>query len=315
MIFMFSGQGSQYYGMGKKLYHSDEYFRETMDELDKIPNQLLNCSIIDICYNQSDYKDEFSRLLYTHPALFMVQYSLAVSLIKHGIKPDCVIGTSLGESVSFAVAGVIEPSKMLEMIIKQALIVERICEEGMMVAVLASYDYYLKNISDFKENYVISINFEGNFVIAGLKKNMIETIKLLKGKNICFIVLPVKYAYHTKYIESVKKELLVLQSQYHFSEPIIKIISSLRGDCDYKYDDKYLWKVISERMFFRNAINDLDHKKTYSFIDLGPSGTLSNFIKYNQNAPENKKLFSIMLPYGSEIDNYRNVLRELKRQV
>ena len=97
-VFLFSGQGSQYFRMGEHLYQNDERFRTHMDQLDRIPKKLIKRSVIDILYNENHKKsEEFKRTLHTHPAIFMVEYCLARTLMDYGILPDILIGASLGE--------------------------------------------------------------------------------------------------------------------------------------------------------------------------------------------------------------------------
>src|SRR5215467_13794723 len=99
---MFSGQGSQYFQMGKALYENNDTFRYWMGRFDDIVRQFLGKSMIETLYSDLHGKGEpFDRTLLTHPAIFMVEYSLAQILIQAGVIPDIVLGASLG---SFAAA-------------------------------------------------------------------------------------------------------------------------------------------------------------------------------------------------------------------
>lgn len=309
-VFLFSGQGSQYYGMGKQLYLKNTCFRQCMEHLDKIPQKMLNTSIIEKMY--SCKSGDFIRLLYTHPALYMVEYSLAYTLIQSGIMPDIVLGSSLGESMSMTIAGIIEPEQMLECVIRQAEIVEDRCTKGMMAAVLTSYDFVYEKPEIFIGIDTVAINMKNHFVIAGLENDVINTLHTLKEMKVSTYILPVQYAYHTKHIDPAYYEILKMHKNYSYAKPKIQILSSLRGDYPCEYNEEHIWKVVRQPMFFRNTIKDLDQKYEYDFLDLGPSGTMANFIKYIRKGSTRDSIYYVMNQFGSEIENYTHLLENCK---
>ncbi len=172
-VFMFSGQGSQYYQMGKTLYEEENTFRQNMITLDKQVKKIIGRSIIDIVYDRNKrVSDEFTRTLFTHPAIFMVQYSLAVTLIEYGIKPDVVIGISLGEFTAAVIAGIIRSDKALELIVQQAECIEKNCKPGAIIAVIKkSAEYEAAKIVS-ENSCLVSINSDRHFIISGIAKNI-----------------------------------------------------------------------------------------------------------------------------------------------
>jgi len=103
---MFSGQGSQYFKMGHALFVHDPIFRDWMVRLDGIVRELSGSSVVDALYSTDRGKGEiFARTLVTHPAIFMVEYSLAQSLIHANVEPDITLGASLGSFAAAVVAG------------------------------------------------------------------------------------------------------------------------------------------------------------------------------------------------------------------
>src|SRR5689334_2107347 len=94
---MFSGQGSQYFQMGCALFSQNPVFRSWMLRQDEIVRDLSGHSVIEMLYSQRNSKsDPFTRTMLTHPAIFMVEHSLAQSLIESGVVPDMTLGSSLG---------------------------------------------------------------------------------------------------------------------------------------------------------------------------------------------------------------------------
>src|SRR5262245_63688851 len=137
-VFMFSGQGSQYFHMGRALYDDNDTFRDWMIRLDDIARGASGRSVIETLYSDAHGKgDPFDRTLLTHPAIFMVEYSLAQSLMRAGVWPDIVLGASLGSFAAAAVAGFIGVEDALTAVMRQATALEECCEPGGMIAVLA----------------------------------------------------------------------------------------------------------------------------------------------------------------------------------
>ncbi len=156
---------------------------------------------------------------------------------------------------------------------------------------------------------MVSINFNKNFLIAGKQEYMEQTIKKLTEKAITVTLLPVNYAFHTKYIEPAKKEVLAMNEEYNYRKPQIPILSSLRGDSIYEYNGEYLWNVIRQPICFRNTINSMDKEREYLYVDVGPMGTMANLVKYIKKETVNNSEFnqteicSIINPFGSEVKN------------
>src|SRR4051812_8779412 len=101
---MFSGQGSQYFHMGRALFEGNATFRHWMTRLDAMVRQSSGASVVETLYSDANRRsDAFDRTLLTHPAIFMVEVSLAQCLMDAGLQPDLVLGASLG---SFAAAAV-----------------------------------------------------------------------------------------------------------------------------------------------------------------------------------------------------------------
>ncbi|NQZ12186.1 MAG: acyltransferase domain-containing protein, partial [Algicola sp.] len=118
IVFMFSGQGAQYYHMGKELYECHPRFALWMDHCDEIVEPLIGTSLIDILYDESVTKgDPFDRVLYTNPALLCIQYSLSRVLMEMDIQPDYLLGYSLGEFTAAVVSGVMSLEEGLELLV------------------------------------------------------------------------------------------------------------------------------------------------------------------------------------------------------
>jgi trans-AT polyketide synthase/acyltransferase/oxidoreductase domain-containing protein len=137
VIFMFSGQGSHYFKMGFEMFEQHQTFKKWMLDLNEIASDMLGESVLDKLYDKTKSKSNlFDQTLYSHPAIFMVEYALAQVLLEDGIEPDYVLGTSMGEFASAAVAGGMKVEEALEALVKQAQVLETHCQKGGMTAIV-----------------------------------------------------------------------------------------------------------------------------------------------------------------------------------
>ncbi len=301
IVFMFSGQGSQYYMMGKELYSNNSTFKKWMDILDGIYTELTGKSVKGVLYNEFRNKSEvFNDILYTHAAIFMVEYSLSQVLIEKGIKPDYVLGTSLGEFASIAVSNVMSVKDVMECVTKQAELIYRRCCRGCMTAIINNSGLYYETPVLYENSDLVSINYDMHFVVSGSEPGIAKVEKYLKSRRITFQRLPVQYGFHSPLIDSAEVEFLEFIKGKKYKQPQVKFISCMSGnqESSFKYD--YLWDVVRNPIEFQNGVGCLDNIKNYIFIDMGPSGTMANFLKYKFKH-KNNNIFSIISPFKSEL--------------
>lgn len=314
VVFMFSGQGSQYYQMGEQLFNNDNTFREVMIELDGMVKKLIGKSIIKNIYqNNMGMMDSFDRLIYTHPAIFMVEYSLTQVLIEKGIKPDCVLGVSLGEYSSATIAGILKVEEALESIIVQANTIEKLCPAGKMLAVLGSFNIFEDPIVR-QNSELVSINYDSHFVISGESRKLDKVEQYLHNKGIYIHRLPVLFGFHSSAIDPISHQYKSYLDNKSIQLPQIDFISGLYGKKMEQISTDYLWHVIRQPMNFSEAIRFLEDKDHHLYLDVGPSGTLSNFAKHHIDSHSDSNTYSIMTPFKKEVANLERLEKKLKRE-
>jgi acyl transferase domain-containing protein len=118
-VFMFPGQGSQFFRMGVPLFEGHRVFREWMTRLDDLAHALSGQRVVEAMHG-SPMSAVFDRTLLTHPAIFMVEYSLAQCLRHEGVEPDATLGASLGSFAAAAVSGHLDVEDALAAVVEQA---------------------------------------------------------------------------------------------------------------------------------------------------------------------------------------------------
>lgn len=299
VVFMFSGQGSQYYQMGRELFLDDPTFRYWMLTLNDAYKELSGASILHKLYG-SEYRKSgtFDRLTLTHPAIFMVEFALAMTLMERGITPDYVLGASLGEFTSCAVAGIFDYKDALACIVKQAEIVEATCLEGGMIAVFQSKDQFEQEPDLYRKSELAAINYSSHFVVSGLPDALAEIERYLQAHEILHQRLSVRYAFHSSFIDPAKKAFTSFLKSQTLHYPQINLISCQTGGQVYEANASFFWDIVREKIDFSQALDCLSQKyDDYVLMDLGPSGTLSNFAKHHPRAAQEADIISLMSPY------------------
>jgi bacillaene synthase trans-acting acyltransferase len=311
-VFMFSGQGSQYFQMGRELFDKNETFHDWMLRLDGIVCELSGNSVIDALYSPAHGKgDVFDQILLTHPAIFMVEYSLAQTLMQAGVWPDMVLAVSLGSFAAAAVAGFIAVEDALTAVMRQAIAFEEWCQPGGMIAILADPALFAEDFLGSRSE-LAAVNFSSHFVVSARQTELTEIEAALKQHNTNYQRLPVGFPFHSHWIDEAKEPF----------EPFMRSIRRKEGQlplacCDQAtivpgLADDYFWNVVRHPIRFRETTARLEQQGARRYIDVGPSGTLSTFLKYGMPAHSKSIVHPILTPYGFDQKNLAAVLASVR---
>jgi len=308
VIFMFSGQGSHYYQMGKELFEQHPTFHKWMLDLNEIASDTLGESVLDKLYDKTQSSsDLFDQTLYSHPAIFMVEYALAQVLLEDGIEPDYVLGTSMGEFASAAVAGVMPVEKALNAVVKQAQVLESHCQKGGMTAIVHKTTLFNETPQLFDNSELASVNFHSHFVVSGKPESLKDIEHFLQQKNMTYLSLPVTIGFHSALIEPAARIYTDFLQQKTSQPPKIPLISCVYADILTSFQQNYFWEIIRKPILFQQTVQALENKQAYIYLDLGPSGTLANFVKYNLTKSSQSKTFPTLTPFGLSLPNLEKV--------
>jgi acyl transferase domain-containing protein len=307
-VFMFSGHGSHYFHMGKPLFDDNDTFRCWMVRLDDIARPLIGRSVIEALYSSARDKGEaFDQTLLTHPAIFMVEYSLAQTLIQAGVLPDMVLGVSLGSFAAAAVAGSIEVEDALTAVIRQAIALEKYGEPGGMIAVLADPALFAEDfLSDRSE--LAAVNFSSHFVVSARRTELTEIETYLRKRDVSYQRLPVSFPFHSRWIDKAKAPFESHIRSIRYRQNRLPLVCCDQAAILSGLSDSYWWDVVRHPIRFRETTALLEQQGARRYIDVGPAGTLATFMKYGMKPTTSSTVHSILTPFGSDHKNLAALL-------
>ncbi|MEO8034080.1 MAG: acyltransferase domain-containing protein [Acidobacteriota bacterium] len=306
-VFMFSGQGSQYFHVGRALYDGNDTFHDWMVHLDELARALSGKSVIETLYSDAHGKGEpFDRTLLTHPAIFMVEYSLAQSLIHAGVCPDIVLGVSMGSFAAAAVAGFIDVEDALAGVIRQAMALEEWSEPGGMIAVLADPALFAEDFLCARSE-LAAVNFSSHFVVAAKPAELADIEAALKKYNVSHQRLPVSFPFHSQWIEKARVPFESFMRSIRFRQSQLPLVCCDQTAVVSGLSDEYFWNVVRNPIRFRGTIARLEQQGPRRYIDVGPAGTLATFLKYGLPPTTRSTVHAILTPFGVDQKNLEAV--------
>lgn len=301
VVFMFTGQGSQYHHMGKELFDDNEVFRAALQRYDAAIADDVGESVLARIFDPARRKsDPLTDTRITHPAIVMIELALAETLRSAGVEPDHLLGYSLGEYAAAAVAGSIDPVDCLRLLVRQAAGL-RSGPHGGMLAVLAPPEV-LDRVPALRDCEIAARNYPGHFVVAGTEEALARAESGLRAADVLHQRVPVEYGYHSSLMDQVLAECRGTLDEQRFAPPRIPWVSCVDGQLVGRPTGEHFWQVARKPVEFERAMARLRALGEFLYLDLGPSGNLHNFVRNNLPAGTRSESLSLLSPFGHDPD-------------
>lgn len=275
IAFVFSGQGSQYSGMGKSLYEIGTIAKKLYNDAEETRPGTMKQS-----FEGTD--EELKITANTQPCMYLVELSAALSLNEKGIYADGVAGFSLGEIGALAYGSSYSYLDGFKIVTSRGQFMNEAAdpENAAMCAVLKlDSEIVTKTAAEFDNLYAVNYNCPGQTVVSGLKSSMPafeEKVKELGGR--C-IPLAVSGAFHSPFMSDAAEKFEAELNNYEITSPKIPVYANLTAK-PYEDEIKSTLKMqMQSPVKWQETIENMIADGFTDFIEVGPGKTLSGLIK------------------------------------
>lgn len=282
IAFIFSGQGSQYVGMGKELYDNYPVCRDVFDRA----NEILQFDIKNMIFNGN--RGDLDITENTQPAILTTSIAILRILSEKGIHPEMVAGLSLGEYSALVASDSIDFESALKLVRKRGQLMQEAVPSGLgaMAAVIGLNEDIIKsNLDSISNKGIVEIaNYNTpNQIVIGGEKEAVELAEISLKEAGARRVIPLKVSgpFHTSMLDEASKKLALHLNGTIFNEPKVKVITNVTGDFIKNKDEikSLLEKQVKLSVKWSNTIEKMIDEGIDTFIEIGPSKTLSSFVK------------------------------------
>jgi acyl transferase domain-containing protein/acyl carrier protein len=282
ITFMFSGQGTQYLGMGRELYQSEPVFREHIERCCFILQPYLDLdlrSLLYDCQSKSEATEKLKQTAIAQPAIFVIEYATAQLWISWGISPQSAIGHSIGEYVAATLAGVMSLEDALALIATRGRMMQQMPPGAMLAVSLPASEVELL----LDEQLSLSANNAPNLcVVSGTYEAIDNIAKLLSDLQVESRRLHTSHAFHSGMMDSMLEPFREVVRKVQLNPPSIPFMSNVRGTwitAEEATNPDYWVKHLRQTVRFSDGISQLLETPHRILLEVGAGRTLCTLVQ------------------------------------